>query len=151
MSLKEWSERELSKLGSTEDEAQQWINQQILELVETFSNQGHSGYSAAYALSVFNRLASWKPLTALTGEDDEWTQVEGPNLPLWQNKRCPTVFKEEYSEGEIKAYHSEAVVYSDDGGETWFTDSNSRREIEFPFIVPDEPERVVLEEGQKDG
>lgn len=54
---------------------QDLINKNILEIIEVFSNQGHSGFSAGYAISVLERLLRYKPLTPLTGEPDEWNEV----------------------------------------------------------------------------
>ena len=43
----------------------------ILDLIELFASQGHSGFSAPYVINAFDRLARFKPLSPLTGEDDE--------------------------------------------------------------------------------
>lgn len=73
----------------------------IIELVETFAKQGHSGGSASIVVPVLNKLLQWKPLTALTSDPEEWIdQSEASGQPFWQNKRDPSVF-------------------SKDGGKTW--------------------------------
>jgi hypothetical protein len=74
------------------------IGTNVVALMETFTAYGHSGMSAEVTLAVFNRLASHKPLTPLTGEDNEWTDMSGENAPhgpLWQNNRYHSVFKTE--------------------------------------------------------
>lgn len=116
----------------------------IMELITTFSNQGHSGFSRSYVLKYFSRLAEFKPITPLTGEPDEWDEIHG----TWQNKRCSSVFKK--SENG-QAYDIKAKIFSDDAGMTWFTCSKSRVNVEFPYMPPDEPERVILEEENNDG
>lgn len=42
------------------------LGEAIMELVRSFSRQGHSGMSAAMTSEIFNRLAGWKPLSPLT-------------------------------------------------------------------------------------
>ena len=72
------------------------------ELIEVFAGQGHSGMSAAMTIDLFCNLAQFKPLTPITSDADEWTDVsEASGYPLWQNRRRSTSF-------------------SRDGGKTWF-------------------------------
>lgn len=68
----------------------------IVSMMETFTAYGHSGGSAEVTLSAFDRLAHFKPLTPLTGADDEWIdQTAISAAPMWQNRRCHEVFKDE--------------------------------------------------------
>lgn len=75
MSMVEYAKSELERIGKDKKGMQDAINKNILEIVEIFSNQGHSGFSAGYALNVLERLLRYKPLTPLTGEPDEWNEV----------------------------------------------------------------------------
>lgn len=137
MVMVEWAKKELELLGGQDDEMQQMINKNILQMVETFCEQGHTGFSASYALGIITRLLDWKPITPLTGEDDEWNDV---GRGTQQNKRCSAVFREN---GE--AYYIEGKVFSDNGGKSWFTNRNSRVPVTFPYTVPDKPEYIILE------
>lgn len=110
----------------------------VMELMNVFREQGHSGMSAGITLDIFYRLARYKPLTPLTGEDDEWKHVGDD---LYQNKRYSSVFK---TGKNGRAYNSNAKVFSDDGGKTWWTSKESRVYIDFPYTVPDKPEYVIL-------
>ena len=83
----------------------------ILKLLEVFSDEGHSGSSASYAISLFNRLVNFKPISALTGDDSEWMEI---NDNLYQNIRCSSVFK-------------------DSTGKTWDID-NDRKKVVFPYF-----------------
>lgn len=146
MSLVDFAKQELEQLEVTckdnEDlNMQKVINNDILQVIETFSNQGHSGFSANYALSIINRLLKFKPLSALTGEDSEWTKLDYTDDICYQNKRCPSVFKDITG----KAYNTEGKVFSDDNGHTWYTSKDSRVYIEFPYNVPDKPEYIVID------
>ena len=110
-------------------------------MIESFCNAGHSGFSADYALGLINRLLNWKPLTPLTGEDDEWEKIEyGGEEISYQNKRCPSVFKN--SAGET--YCVDGKMFSEDNGKTWFTSRDSAVKVEFPYDVPLYPEHVIL-------
>ena len=61
----------------------------IMELIETFAAQGHSGASAPTVIAAFAKLASFEPLTALTDDPDEWQEVADG---LWQSCRKPDAF-----------------------------------------------------------
>jgi len=149
--LVEWAKSELDRLVKDDDELQKAINKDILEIVEKFSEQGHSGFSASYALSIIKRLLDWKPITPLTGEESEWNDVpsydDGSNTQ--QNKRCSAVFRKNFDNST--AYYIDGKVFSDDGGKTWFTSRDSRVPVTFPYVVPEKPERIILENtGQSD-
>jgi hypothetical protein len=127
LSLINWAQAELDRLiKDDEDGMQAVINKDILDIVKLFSEQGHSGFSASYALRLITRLLDWKPITPLTGEDDEWSEV-----PEWdsgsktqQNKRCSAVFRDNYDNST--AHYIYGKAFSDNGGKTWFTNVSLR-------------------------
>lgn len=144
MTMIDWAKRELERAGyreaDTEDGPNKWMREGVLKLLEVFSEEEHSGSSATHAVQMFYRLASWKPLTPLTGEDDEWNEV---GTGVWQNNRASNVFKD-----ETGAYWSDGIVFWE-----WYEDQetgkkykshfkcrDSRVPITFPFTMPDEPE-----------
>lgn len=188
-----WAENELNLIDiGTESK------QQIMRVIETFNNQGHSGFSASYALSYINlgieegydvakqklnnilnkndkdgmqqaitndileildlcnenyltkeeckiisRLLDWKPISPITGEDSEWNSFyEWDKEKSQQNKRCSAVFRK--NNNNSTAYYINGKIFSDDGGETWFTNRDSFVFITFPYEVPDKPERIIL-------
>jgi hypothetical protein len=97
----------------------------VIKMLEQFAEEGHSGMSASMAISLFERLARFEPLTPLTGDDDEWTEVvEGQ----WQNRRCSHVFKD----ADGRAYDSNGRVFREPDG-ICFTSRDSRVYIEFPY------------------
>lgn len=147
----EWAKKELKLAGydinDPEDGPNRWIAEGTLELLEVFAKQGHSGMSAPYAVAMFEKLASWKPLTPLTGADDEWVEV-GPSV--WQNRRNSDVFKN--LDGQ--AYWQSGRVFwewysspdIDDGKpyKSYYTSRESRVEITFPWEQPDKAEYVFV-------
>lgn len=134
MSMIEYAKRELERIGKDEDGLQEFMNRNILEIIEKFSEQGHSGFSAGYALSVLERLLRFKPISPLTGEDNEWSE-------RGQNKRCSSVFKN----ADGTADDIDAIIVSDNGGITWFNSGRFRKKVTFPYTPPTHPERVYIE------
>jgi hypothetical protein len=93
--LVRYARQELERAGSFDEDAP-WAAS-ILAAVKGFTAYGHSGSSAAVAISVLERLLRFKPLSPLTSDPDEWMKVSDE---LWQSCRDPAVF-------------------SHDGGATW--------------------------------
>ena len=86
------------------------------------------------------RLLSWKPIIPLTGAEEEWNTIkEG----FEQNELCSAVFR--YNKDNSTAHYMDGKIFSNDGGISWYTSKESHINITFPFIVPDEPERVYLD------
>lgn len=120
------------------DEMQDWIEKCVLDVLDLIANQGHSGFSHGYLLTLLIPLLKGKPITPLTGNDWEWDNEYG----LIQNKRCFSVFKDQ----DGSAYYTEGYAFSDDGGKTYWTNRESRKAITFPCDNKQlETEYVILE------
>jgi hypothetical protein len=119
----------------------------IMELLKVFKKQGHSGYSARFTAKAFYRLTEGKPLTALTGEDDEWETRGG----FTQNKRCSAVFKEK--DGTAK--YIEALLFSGPHGTYWgnaTVDKNGNRvSSSQPVTLPFVPKTFYIQVEDIDG
>lgn len=142
------AERELEiLLNQCEDEEgremQKHINKDILEVVEIFSNQGHSGFSANYAIGMIEKLLRYEPITPLTGADDEWTKLDYNDDTKYQNKRCSRVFKN----ADGQAYDIEGKIFSEDGGRSWYQSKDSREYIKFPYRP--HTEKIILKAKDK--
>ena len=149
MSLVSYAEQELDRIGMTDDGDMNGImRKHLLHMVKEFADEGHSGFSANYALQCLKRLLNFKPLSPLTGEDDEWsevTQISG--YPHFQNKRCGSVFKNG-KDGE--SYDIDGIVFWEwftdkETGEqhkSYYTSKESRVPVEFPYEIPDTPRYV---------
>lgn len=139
MSILDYTKRELDIIGMTEDspdEMNQMMRKHILHMVQEFANEGHSGFSAKYALEILGNVLDFKPLTPLTGEDSEWIELDYGDDISFQNNRCSTVFK--HNDGQ--AYDINGKVfwdwYTDEGGnkyKSYFTSKDSRVYIQFPY------------------
>lgn len=103
--LVEHARRELELAGLFDADADYggMAGNAVMQLVETFAAQGHSGTSAGLVMYLFQRVASYKPLTPITDDPDTWIGVsEATGEPFWQSTRDPSVF-------------------STDGGKTWYS------------------------------
>lgn len=145
MSLVQYAESELDRIGMTDgDEYNGMMRKHLLHMVKEFANEGHSGFSASYALQCLKKLLRFKPLSPLTGEDDEWGDVSSiSGVSHYQNKRCSSVFKDG-KDGQ--AYDIDGKVFwewcrGEDGNpyKSYYTTFESRVPVTFPYTVPDEP------------
>lgn len=144
--------RELDLIGMTEDspdEMTRMMRKHILHMMQEFANEGHSGFSACYAIGILTKLLDFKPLTPLTGDDDEWCDVrEYGGKTHYQNKRRSSVFKD----GDGECYDIDGKVFwewmpdRDDEGnltggahKSYYTCRESRVPVTFPYTVPDKP------------
>lgn len=92
-----WARDELQRAGlfDKDSDYEGMLGTEVMRMVETFSEAGHSGFSAALAASILARLSAWKPLTPITDSPDEWMHIDEdmagePNL--WQSRRQPSLF-----------------------------------------------------------
>ncbi len=147
---KKHAAREFEAAGWTKDgkfdcEMQARICNHVLELLDTFASEGHSGSSAPYALRLFSQLAKFEPIIPLTGEDSEWNESGDMG---YQNNRCSHVFKN--SNGT--SYDIQAIVFEDDDGCS-FTGFESRQPVTFPYTPKtkyvSDKERHKYREGAK--
>lgn len=93
--------------GNFKDDMQKAICDHVLKLLEVFSDEGHSGTTAPYAIDMFKKLAMFEPLVPLTGEDWEWSEVSTGGF---QNKRCSRVFKRA-DRFDGQAYDIDGIVF----------------------------------------
>lgn len=147
-----------------EESPNKWIQENVLELIEVFAKQGHSGSSAHFCIEYFRRLASFEPLSPIQCTDDEWTNVHGET---YQNKRLSSVFKEEKTGNPYYIY---AIVWRDQNGGTFTSNCvfdnkgnqfSSFQYIKLPFypktfyvdviskeVAPDDWESYIKDESQ---
>lgn len=129
---------------------------EIEALCNAFMESGQSGASAPYvARAISNaveKLCLYQPLVALTGQEDEWTEI---SRGIYQNKRNYAVFK-----NEDRAYYLDGIIWRDKKSKICFSglvykDStflqtiDNRVDIQFP-IVPKEFYVDVIEIHDKD-
>lgn len=144
--------------GTFKDDMQELMCKQVLELLDLFSEHGHSGYTAPYALDLFTTLAKHEPIVPLTGEDWEWFELDYGDDMTHQNIRCSRVFKgadgRAYDiDGKIFWEWVERPLDEDESGypgisrfKSYFVSRDSRVYIDFPYTPTTE---YVEFEGEK--
>lgn len=87
------NEVRLAGLLDTEDIYGDMLGKAVLELVEVFARQGHSGMSAGITLEAFNLVAYFKPLTSINYADEsQWNEV---SPGMHQHSRRSTTFSDD--------------------------------------------------------
>lgn len=92
-----WSREELNRAGmfDTDSDYGGMLGDEIMKMVETFSEAGHSGFSANYAAMIFGKLVRREALTPIGDRSDEWMHIaeETAGQPdLWQSRRQSSCF-----------------------------------------------------------
>ena len=128
--LEKYAESELRRAGLYDKDSDYggMLAEATMKLIKVFADEGHSGFSAGMAVSLFEKLARFEPLSPLTGEDDEWTEVGDG---VFQNKRCCHVFKN-INENNGQAYDIEGKIFREPDG-SCFTSRESRVLVTFPY------------------
>jgi hypothetical protein len=128
----------INEHGKFRDDLQSEICQDVLDLLEIFAQQGHSGTTAPYTIELFAKLARFEPIVAITGQDWEWQEVDDER-GVWQNLRCSHVF--------ISSQEFNGQAYDIDGRVFWswirdsdgkiskssWTNADSRVPVTFPY------------------
>lgn len=118
-------ELEIAGLFGTDSDYGGLLGPAVLKMVEAFDDEGHSGNSARLALDIFKKVASFEPLTPLTGAESEWNEF-APGM--WQNNRCSHVFKD----ADGVPYDIRGRIFEDPDG-CRYTSGESRVPIIFPY------------------
>lgn len=101
----------------------------VLDIIRLFADQGHSGMSAAVVTNLTEKLMRYEPLSPLTFERDEWTEVSDGTF---QNRRKSTVFTTDF-------------------GVTWYDiDEPTPESNEGPFVLHAWPTNETTE-GENNG
>ena len=113
------------------------LNDAVLELIKVFANEGHSGLSASACVDAFSKLAMFMPLSPLEDKEDDWIDHPGDTV---QHKRCSTVFK---NIKENKIYMLDGILFSDDGGETYYSSKDGCVELNLPCMIPETQYKIL--------
>lgn len=128
--------------GTYCDEMQGMMCDHILKLLRVFADEGHTGFTAPYALNLFDKLARFKIIAPLTGEDDEWTEVaDGKGGTKYQNNRCSSVFKDDTGCWDIDGKVFWEWQRREDGTayKSYYSGSGCSTPVTFPYIIPEKP------------
>ena len=133
--LTEHAKFELTKAGYFDEKKDFYggmTGNAVLELVEVFAKQGHSGMSAPMVILLFSKVANFEPISPIKCDDDEWAEDSDGTF---QNKRLSSVFKDGK---DGRPYYLEAIVWREENGGGSFTGTiesiASRQFIKLPFL-----------------
>ena len=112
MSIIKQAEAELKRINFGEEDTKV-----MLSILETFFNQWDSGGAVWAVAPILQKCIAGKPLSPLTGEDDEWMD-HGDGV--FQNIRCSSVFKD-------PRFHEGKLAYDID------RKGHERESISFPY------------------
>jgi len=137
--LESWAYEQIRAAGLFDEDGDYggMIGKSVMAIVRVFAGQGHSGLSAAIVRNVLHRLLAWKPIVPIRDEPDQW---EDAAPGLLQHRQMSSVFKR-----DGVAYWAEGRVFQDKPDGAWYTSAGSSVPIDqFPWMPPDEPEKVRL-------
>lgn len=121
-----------------------------LKAFESLMGDGHSGMSIGFTKHILMRLIDGKPLLAIEGNDEEWSNIsdysglKGEEVN-YQNKRMSSLFKYVYADGTVKYRDVDRYVCIDinDGSSyTTFTVEKIVNEL-FPIAMPYYPANKI--------
>lgn len=128
-------DREIPSPFTSDDDYSDSIAKSVMKLIEAFSSDEHSGYSASATLSYFEKLSRHENLTPLTNNTEEWEDVgkyeniqEGIKFQSKRNYSC-------FSEDGLKTYYNLKDMEEtkiDDEGYT-YTAMNSDKKVLYPL------------------
>ena len=151
----EWQLNKLLKKCTDEDSKimQEMMNNDVLELLKVFSEQGHSGFSAPIATRLFYKLANHKLITEVEDNPDDWDENG-------QHKYITSIFKREVG----TCYYMYGRLFAEPNSDNFFYNKASNVDITFPiklydlkseyirlhYNVEDKPIKEQLEDGDYD-
>lgn len=91
-------ELELAGLFDKDSDYGGMMGPAVMNMIYVFASEGHSGFSAHWALGLFEKVASFQNLTPITSNSEEWCEV---SENLWQCRR-------------------DSRLFSHNGGKTWY-------------------------------
>ena len=123
-----WQLNKLLEKCTDEDSKvmQNMMNNDVLELLKVFSEQGHSGFSAPIATRLFYKLANYKLVTEVEDNPNDWDE-EG------QHKYISSIFKRD----DGTCYYMYGRLFTEPGRDAFFCSKDSNIDITFPIKPSD--------------
>ena len=132
---------------------QKMMNNDVLELLKVFSEQGHSDFSASIATRLFYKLANYKLVTEVEDNPDDWNEYG-------QHKYISSIFKRK----DGTCYYMYGRLFAEPNSDNFFYNKASNVDVTFPikpfdlesryirlhYIVEDKPIKEQLRDGDYD-
>ena len=119
-----WQLNKLLEKCTDEDSKimQNMMNNDVLELLKMFSEQGHSGFSAPIAIRLFSKLANHKLITEVEDNPDDWDENG-------QHKYISSIFKRE----DGTCYYMYGRLFAEPNSDNFFYNRASNVDVTFPI------------------
>lgn len=123
-----WQLNKLLEKCTDEDSKtmQKMMNNDVLELLKVFSEQGHSGFSAPIATRLFYKLANYKLITEVEDNPGDWDENG-------QHKYISSIFKRE----DGTCYFIYGRLFAEPGSDRFFCSKSSNVDVTFPIKPSD--------------
>ena len=123
-----WQLNKLFEKCTDEDSKtmQNMMNNDVLELLKVFSEQGHSGFSAPIAIRLFSKLANHKLITEVEDNPDDWDENG-------QHKYITSIFKRE----DGTCYYMYGRLFAEPNSDNFFYNKASNVDVTFPIKLYD--------------
>lgn len=126
-----------------------WIRDNIVDLLAVLATQGHSGGSIGYCVSNFKRLALLNPMSPIEDTPESWGDayhVDEEGTSHFQCRRLSSLFKEVYADGTITFHDLDAVIYQDEGTDSYYGRGgmNDDSLVTMPYYPPERPKVVIV-------
>ena len=155
-----WAQNEVENLiAHTKNEYIAECAKSALRAYNSVYRDGHSGNSIGIMRVMLNDLIRTRPLTPLTGEDDEWSECgmdDVSGVKTFQNKRYCALFKDVSPDGTVKYNDVDRFVcFNSSNPNVPFTNGfvaitvaamDGIPQIEFPYTPLENPMRIEVEE-----
>ena len=124
----EWQlNKVLEKCTDTDERyMQEMMNNDVIELLKVFEEQGHSGFSASWAINLFSKLAKYKLITEIEDNPEDWDENG-------QHKHIPSVFKRK----DGTCYYLYGTYFAEPDSDNFFYNKASNVDITFPINLYD--------------
>ena len=132
--LLDYAKNELDILECDDPELLEEVKSQVLELLQLYESQDHSRVSGFNVMDFVYRLVHQKPITPLTGADDEWEMDE---IGYYVNKRFSSLIKRVYSDKRIKLSNIDGIMITKNNTMYQYASlllNDEEKIITFPYI-----------------
>ena len=111
---------------------QEMMNNDVMELLKVFEEQGHSDFSAPTVISLFSILANYRLVTEVEDNPDDWDENG-------QHKYISSIFKRK----DGTCYYMYGRLFAEPNSDNFFYNKASNVDVTFPIKPFDLESRYI--------
>ena len=111
---------------------QEMMNNDVMELLKVFEEQGHSDFSAPTVISLFSILANYRLVTEVEDNPDDWDENG-------QHKYISSIFKRE----DVTCYYMYGRLFAEPNSDNFCYNKASNVDVTFPIKPFDLESRYI--------